>query len=109
MGQAEYYNYLLCTSYTDDAIRNAIVATVRGHAKIAIRAIGNNSELDAILTQLEKRFGLGESVDILSQQFHQLMQTPKEKVSEFGNKLEYKFYLLQEKCPGRYHSETLKE
>ena len=37
------------------------------------------------------------------------MQTPKEKVSEFENKLEYKIHLLQEKCLGRYRSETLKE
>ena len=31
-----------------------------------------------------------------------MMQQPKEKVGEFGGKLEYKFRLLQEKCPGRY-------
>ena len=40
-GEAEYDNYifqlkLLRTSYTDDAIRNVVVATVRGHAKITI-------------------------------------------------------------------------
>ena len=39
--EAEYNNYifqlkLLRNSYTDDAIRIAVVATVRGHAKIAI-------------------------------------------------------------------------
>ena len=44
-GEVEYYNYifqlkLLQSSYTDDAIQNAMVATMRGHAKIAIRAIG---------------------------------------------------------------------
>ena len=37
------------------------------------------------------------------------MQTQKEKVSEFGTKLEHKFRLLQEKCPGRYGSDALKE
>ena len=113
-GEAEYDNYifqlkLLRSSYTDDAIRNAMVATMRGHAKIAIRAIGYDSGLDAMLQQLENRFGLGESVDILQQEFHQMMQTQKEKVSEFGSKLEHKFRLLQEKCPGRYGSDALKE
>ena len=97
-GEAEYDNYifqlkLLRSSYTDDAIRNAMVATMRGHAKIAIRAIGYDSGLDAMLQQLENRFGLGESVDILQQEFHQMMQTQKEK-SEFGSKLEHKFRLL---------------
>ena len=40
-GEAEYDYYifqlkLLCTSYTDNATRNAIVATVQGNAKIVI-------------------------------------------------------------------------
>ena len=86
-----------------------MVATMRGHAKIAIRAIRYDSGLDMMLQQLENRFGLGESVDILQQEFHQMMQTQKEKVSEFGSKLEHKFRLLQEKCPGRYGSNALKE
>ena len=47
-GEAEYDNYifqlkLLRSSYTDNAIRNAMVATMRGHAKIAIRAISYDS------------------------------------------------------------------
>ena len=113
-GEAEYDNYifqlkLLRSSYTDDAIQNAMVATMRGHTKIAIRAIGYDSSLEVMLQQLENRFGLGESVDILQQEFHQMMQTQKEKVSEFGSKLEHKFRLLQEKCPGLYGSDALKE
>ena len=113
-GEVEYNNYifqlkLLRSSYTDDAIRNTIVATMRGHAKITIRAIGYDSGLDVMLQQLENRFGLEESVDILQQEFHQMMQTQKEKVSEFGSKLEHKFRLLQEKCPGHYGSDALKE
>ena len=44
-GEVEYDNFvfqlqMLRSSYTDDAIRNAIVASVRTHAKIAIRATG---------------------------------------------------------------------
>ena len=35
------------------------------------------------------------------------MQQPKEKVGEFGGKLEYKFRLLQEKCPGHYVEDQL--
>ena len=62
-----------------------------------------------MLQQLENRFDLGESVDILKQEFDQMMQTRKEKVSEFGSKLEHKFRLLQEKCPSCYGSDALKE
>ena len=113
-GEVEYDNYIfqlqmLRSSYTDDAIRNAIVATVRTQAKIAIRAIGYGSSLDAMIRQLQNRFGLGETVDMLGQEFHQMIQQPKEKVGEFGGKLEYKFRLLQEKCPGRYIEEQLRD
>ena len=113
-GEVEYDNFvfqlqMLRSSYMDDTIRNTIVASVRTHAKIAIRAIGYGSSLDAMIRQLENRFGLGETVDILGQQFHQLMQQPKERVGEFGGNLEYKFRLLQEKCPGRFTEDQLRD
>ena len=112
-GEVEYDNYIfqlqmLRSSYTDDAIRNAIVATVRDRAKMAIRAIGYGSSLDAMIRQIQDRFGLGVTVDILGQEFHKLMQQPKEKVGDFGGKLEYKFRLLQ-KCPGHYVKDQLRD
>ena len=66
-GEVEYDNFvfqlqMLRSSYTDDTIQNAIVASVRMHAKIAIRAIGYGSSLDAMIRQLENRFGLRETV-----------------------------------------------
>ena len=113
-GEVEYDNYIfqlqmLRSSYTDDAIRNVIVATVRTQTKMANRAIGYGSSLDVMIRQLQDSFSLGETVDILGQEFHQLMQQPREKVGEFGGKLEYKFRLLQEKCPGRYVDEQLRD
>ena len=113
-GEAEIDNYvfqlkLLRSSYTKDAIRNAIVATIRSHAKIAIRVIGYDSSLAAMIDQLENRFSAKEKTDILLQEFHQMMMSPKEKVHEFGGKLEYKFHLLQERCPGRYNIAQLKD
>ena len=54
-GEAEIDNYLLkiklLSSYTEDAIRNAIVATVRGNATIDIRAIGYDSSNSAMINQ----------------------------------------------------------
>ena len=113
-GEAEIDNYLfqiklLRSSNTEDAIRNAIVATVRGHAKIAIRAIGYDSSLSAMINKLEGRFMEKETTDILLQEFHQMMMGPKEKVHEFSGKLEYKFRLLQKRCPGRYTMAQLKD
>ena len=74
---------------------------------MAIRVIGYGSSLDVMIKQLQYQFGLGDTVDILGQEFHQLIQQPKEKVGEFGGKVEYKFRLLQEKCPGRYVDDQL--
>ena len=113
-GEVEYDNFIfqlqmLRSSYMDDVIQNVIVASVRTHAKIAIRAIGYGSSLDAMIRQLENRFGLGETMDILGQQFHQLMQQLKERVGEFSGNLEYKFRLLQEKCPGRLTEDQLRD
>ena len=113
-GEAEIDNYLfqlrlLRNTYTEDAIRNAIVATVRGHAKMAIRAIGYDSSLAVMIQQLEGRFMERETTDILLQEFHQMMMGPKDKVHEFGGRLEYKFRLLQERCPGRYDMAQLKD
>ena len=113
-GEAEIDNYvfqlkLLRSSYMEDAIRNAIVATVRNHTKIAVRTIGYDSSLAAMIKQLENRFSAKETTDILLQEFHQMMMSSKEKVHGFGSKLEYKFCLLQERCPGRYNMAQLKD
>ena len=59
-GEAKIDNYvfqlkLLRSSYTEDTIRNAIVASVRSHAKIAIRVIGYDSSLAAMIDQLRKQ------------------------------------------------------
>ena len=62
-----------------------------------------------MINQLEGRLMEKETTDILLQEFHQMMMGPKEKVHEFGGKLEYKFRLLQERCPGRYTMAQLKD
>ena len=99
---------LLRISYTEDMIRNAIVATVRSHAKIAVCAIGYDSSLAVMTEQLENRFSAKETTYILLQEFHQMMMSPKEKVHEFRGKLEYKLRLLQERYPGRSNIPQLK-
>ena len=88
-GEVEYDNFvfqlqMLRSSYTDDAIQIAIVASVRMHAKIATRAFGYGSSLDTMIRQLER-------------------------VGEFSGNLEYKFRLLQEKCPGRFTEDQLRD
>ena len=59
--------------YMDDAIRNAVVSHVRGIANTVVRAVGYDAELPEMISQLEDRFGLGETNDNLLLEFHQMV------------------------------------
>ena len=85
--------------YTDDAIRNAVVSYVRGIANMVVCTVGYNAKLLEMISQLEDRFGLGETNDNLLLEFHQMVQGPNEKVQDFSSKLECKFEILQERFP----------
>ena len=73
--------------YTNDAIRNAVVSYVSGIANTVVHAVGYDTELPEMISQLEDRFGLGEKNDNLLLEFHQMVQGPNEKVQDFSSKL----------------------
>ena len=113
-GEAEFDNWIfqiesLQKTYTDDAIRNAVVSNVRGIAKTVVRAMGYETGLSEMISHLEDRFGLGETNDTLLLEFHQMSQGPNEKIQDYGSKLECKFKFLQERFPGRYAAVQLKD
>ena len=113
-GEVEFDNWIfqiksLQKTFTDDAIRNAVVANARGIAKTVVRAVGYDAELALMISHLEDRFGLGETNDTLLLEFHQMSQGVHEKVQDFGSKLECKFKILQERFPGRYAAVQLKD
>ena len=113
-GEVEFNNWIfqiksLQKTFTDDAIRNAVVANARGIAKTVVRAVGYDAELALMISHLEDRFGLGETNDTLLLEFHQMSQGVHEKVQDFGSKLECKFKILQERFPGRYAAVQLKD
>ena len=111
---AEFNNWIfqiksLQKMYTDDAIRNAVVSHMRGIVNTVVCAMGYDAELPEMISQLEDRFGLGETNDNLLLEFHQMVQGPNEKVQDFGSKLECKFKILQERFPGRSAAVQLKD
>ena len=113
-GEVEFDNWIfqiksLQKTFTDDAIRNAVVANVRGIAKTVVHTVGYDAELSLMISHLEDRFGLGETNDTLLLEFHQMSQGLHEKVQDFGSKLECKFKILQEQFPGRYAAVQLKD
>ena len=61
-------------------IRNAVVSHMRGIVNTIVNAVGYDAKLPEIISQLEDRFGLGETNDNLLLEFHQMVQGPNEKV-----------------------------
>ena len=91
-GEVEFDNWIfqiksLQKTFTNDAIRNTVVANVRGIAKTVVRAVGYDAELAHMISHLEDRFGLGETNDTLLLEFHQMSQGVHEKVQEFWVKI----------------------
>ena len=94
-GEAEFDNWIFQikspqSTYTDDAIRNAVVSNVRGIAKMVVHAVGYDTGLSDMISQLEDCFGLGETNNTLLLDVHQMVQGPHEKIQKFGSKLECK-------------------
>ena len=112
--EVEYDNWIfqvknLRKTYTDDAIKNGVVACVRGVANVIVRSAGYDSTLDHIIQFLDDKFSHSETDDCLLQEFHQMQQGTKEGILEYGSKLESKFRFLQERFPGRYEDSQLRD
>ena len=113
-GEVEFDNWIfqvknLRKTYTDDAIRNGVVSSVRGVANKVVRAVGYEATLVEIIECLDLKFGHGETEDKLLQEFHQLHQGASERVLDYGSNLECKFKVLQERFPMRYNESQLKD
>ena len=113
-GEAEFDNWIfqiksLQQSYTDRAIRNAVLCNMREIAKTVVHTVGYNTELSEMISHLEDQFGLGETNDTLLLEFHQMVQGQNEKIQDFGSKLECKFKILHERFPRCYAAVQLKD
>ena len=112
-GEAEYTQWifqvrLFRESYTDEAIKNAIIANCRGRANVVICAKGFNTDLNDLIERLDQQFGVGQAGDEILREFHQMIQGPKESVQDFGAKLECIFRTINERFPGWYVPVQLK-
>ena len=66
-------------SHSEEAVRSAIVHSVRGEVRELVRFIGFRAEISTILTGIEGCFGRGPSADKLQQEYYQLQQERGEK------------------------------
>ena len=89
-------------SYTNEAIKNAIIANCRGWANVVVHAKGFDTDLNNLIEWLDQQFGVGQACDEILREFHQMMQGPEESVQDFGAKLECIFRTINECFPGWY-------
>ena len=93
----------------EEAVRSAIVRSVRGEVCEMISFLGFDGDLTDILEKVEKHFGKQLSGDHLQQEFYQLSQEKSEKIHQFAGRLEQKYKYLKEKFPDRYQTSDLKD
>ena len=91
-------------SHCEEAVRSAIVRSVRGEARELMRFIGFRANLDTILIGIGERFGRGPSAGVLSAPARK-----GEKIQQFTSRLETKYRKLEEKFPDRYDHKQLKD
>ena len=97
------------SSCPEQAVRSAIITSVRGEASELVGFVGFSAPLGSILQAVEKRFGKLATTDRLQQDFYQLQQDKGERVQHFAGRLEKTFKKLQEAFPDRYGEHELKE
>ena len=61
-----------------------------------------------MIERLDQQFGVGQAIDEILQEFHQMIQGPKESIQDFGAKLECIFRTINERSPGWYAPVQLK-
>ena len=111
--EAEYTQWIFQVrsfreSYTNEAIKNAVIANCRGRANVIVHAKGFDTNLNDLIEQLDQQFGVGQAGDEILREFHQMIQGPKESVQDFGAKLECIFRTINEHFPGWYVPVQLK-
>ena len=104
-GEAEYQQWVFQVrsfreSYTDEAIKNAVIANCHGQANTVVRAKGFNANLGDIIERLDKQFGVGQAGDEILWEFHQMIQGLKESVQDFGGEIRMHFWHNKRTVPG---------
>ena len=71
---------------TDQAVRNALISSLRGPASEFVEYIGLTAPLETIIKEMEERYVRTTPPDTLVCEFHQLYQDKKERVKEFAGR-----------------------
>ena len=96
-------------THTEEAVRSAVIGSVRGAARELLQFIGYREEMSNILKHIKERFGQGPSKAKLQKEFFLMEQRKTESINQFAGEVEQRFKRLRALYPGRYDRGQLKE
>ena len=96
-------------THTEEAVRSAVIGSVRGAACELLEFIGYREEMSNILKHIKERFGQGPSKAKLQREFFLMEQRKTEGINQFAGWVEQRFKRLRALYPGRYDRNQLKE
>ena len=92
---------------TDQAVRAALISSLRGGASAFIEYVGLDSPLDVMIDELVERYCVTATHDMLVCEFHQLSQERNERIREFAGRIEKVSKKLQRQISERYPDKVL--
>ena len=96
-------------THTEEAVRSAVIGSVRGAACELLELIGYGEEMSSILKHIKERFGQGPSKAKLQKEFFLMEQRKTESINQFTGWVEQRFKRLRALYPGWYDCGQLKE
>ena len=96
-------------THTEEAVRSAVIGSVRGAAHELLEFIGYGEEMSDILRHIKERFGQRPSEAKLQKEFFLMEQRKTESINQFARWVEQRFKRLRALYPGRYDCGQLKE
>ena len=97
------------TTHTEEAVRSAVIWSVRGAVHELLEFIGYREEMSDILRHIKERFGQGPSKAKLGKEFFLMEQRKTESINQFARWVEHRFKRLRALYPVRYNCGQLKE
>ena len=96
-------------THTKEAVRSAVIGSVRGAYRELLEFIGYREEMVDILKHIKEIFGQGPSKAKLQKEIFLMEQRKTESINQFAGQVEQRFKRLRSLYPGRYDCNQLKE
>ena len=96
-------------THTEEAVRSAVIGSVRGAAHELLEFIGYGEEMSDVLKHIKERFGQGPSKAKLQKEFFQMEQRKTKSINQFVGQVEQRFKRWRALYPSRYDCNQLKE